>query len=172
MKKFECCVDTTKLRASNGVMKTEGLFWERAAGLAEKNPQRPPPTPVYTLKDYDHNGYPSMYLLYMECATEYEAALRLLGSWRHWKKLSSSKFFLEFLTEWREERKLAEESMARTTILESIIDGNVSAAKTILDEGKRKIAGRPSTDEVTGELKAAAREQDALHSIVTRMEHV
>lgn len=168
---FDCVVDQTKLKSSNGVMKTEGLFWEKASKI-NNLPNRLPAVPVYSLKYYDHKGLPSMYLIYISCATEYEAAMKILGSWRHWKKLCECTFFKEYLDEWREERTLREESLAKTAILESISGGNVSAAKTILDEGKRKGAGRPTNLEVTGELKKAVEDHVQLSSIVERMQSV
>jgi hypothetical protein len=168
---FKCEVDQTKLRSVQGVMKTEGLFWEKCCkldALANRNPT----DPVYTLKDYDHNGYPSMYIIYMDSATEYEAALRLLGSWRHWKKLCKSLFFKTLVDEWREERQLREEALAKTALLESIVEGNVSAAKTILDEKKKRVAGRPTTEVVKGEIVRAAEEQNNLTNLIERMSNV
>ena len=171
MTPFKCEVDQTKLRSSNNIMKTEGLFWEMSTKF--KNiPNRSEPTPVYSLKDYDHRGYPSMYRIYMDSATEYEAGIRLLGSWKHWKKLCRCQFFQTHLEEWREERQLREESMAKTALLNSVEEGNVSAAKTILDEKKKKVAGRPTSAAVQGELVRAAEEQHKLVSIVERMENV
>lgn len=171
MQKFELEVDPTKVRSDNGIMKTEGLFLE-AASKIEAMANRLPPEPVYTLKDYDHKGYPSMYLIYMDSATEYEAAMRLLGSWRHWNKLVKAPFFKPYIEEWREERKHREDAIARTALLESIVDGNVSAAKTILDEGKRKGAGRPTKAEVEGELKKAAGDEANIAHILNRMKDV
>lgn len=171
MNSFECEVDKTKLRSSGGQMKTEGLFWEKACKI-NNLPNRKTPTPVFTLKDYPHKDLPSLYEIYIDSATEYEAALRALGSWKHWKKLTRCQFFKPYLDEWREERSLREEAMAKTALLESLLDGNVSAAKTILDEKKRKVAGRPSNDEVTGELKRVVEDHNQLSSIVERMQSV
>lgn len=171
MEPSDCIVDTSKLRGSNNVMKTEGLFLEMRA-KATKNPARSYPEPVYTLKDYDHKGYPSMYLEYMKCSTEYEAAMKLLGSWKHWKKLTTCNFFAPYIEEWREERHLREEALAKTALLDSLGDGNVSAAKTILDERKKRSAGRPSNEAVQGEIVRSAKEQTNLASIVERMRSV
>lgn len=172
MNSFECVVDKTKLRSINGIMKTEGLFYEHESRINLNIKRVNLATPVYTLKDHDHKGYLSMYKVYIGSATEYEAAQKLLGSWRHWKKLCKANFFKSYLEEWREERGLLEESMARTALLESLSDGNISAAKTILDDGKRKGAGRPTSEQVTGELKRAVEDQQGLENIVERMKSV
>jgi hypothetical protein len=171
MEQFECMVDKALLRSSNGIMKTEGLFIESASKINSMT-NRLAATPIYTLKDYDKPGYPSMYLIYIDCVTEYEAAMKLLGSYRHWKKLCQSTMFIEYLEEWREERKARDEAVARTTLLASVVDGNVSAAKTIMDESKRKGAGRPSKVEVAGEMSRAVKDQAHLENIVDRMRSV
>ena len=86
----------TALKDDQGRFRTQSLFWEM------RNPKFPP---VFTTKRYDHEGCISMYQKYMDIAdpTEYEVAIRLLGSWDHWKALCSSKWFVELVSEWREE---------------------------------------------------------------------
>ena len=107
MKQFECMFDQARLRSTNNIMKTEGLFIEYASKI-NSTAHRYNAEPVYTLRDSDRTDYPSMYLIYMDSATEYEAAIRLLGSWRHWKKLCQSPIFTPYLEEWQEERKIRE----------------------------------------------------------------
>lgn len=173
MRKFECEVDQTKLRSHNGIQRTLALFWENACIVNANKERVNDADPVYTLKDYPHNGYPSLYEIYMDSATEYEAAMRSLGSWRHWQKLCDSSFFQKYIERWREERKVSEEAFAREVLLLSIVeDGNISAAKTILDDHKKKGAGRPTTEAVTGELRAAARKQTADTELLARMSNV
>lgn len=172
MKSFECSVDQAKLRGTTGVMKTEGLFLEMANKINSHENRRLPAVPVYTLKDYEHKGYPSMYKIYIASDTEYEAAIKLLGSWRHWKKLCRSKFFHPYIDEWREERRLLEEALARTALLRSLEDNNISAARTILEGSKRKGAGRPTNNEVAGNMKQAVEDMQDLDNIVQRMSSV
>ena len=113
-----------------------------------------------------------MYKIYIASDTDYEAAMKLLGSWKHWKKLTRCKFFQPYLEDWREERKLLEESLAHTALLGSLADNNITAAKTILDNGKRKMAGRPTAEAVTGEMKKAVKERESMSNIVERMKSV
>ncbi len=109
----------------------------------------------------------------MESDTEYEAAIKLLGSYKHWKKLCKATFFQEHIEEWREERKMMEESLAHTAVLRSTEEGNVSAARTILtNKPIHAGAGRPSNETVQGELKKAVAHHIELDSIVKRMENV
>lgn len=175
MNKFECEVDQTKLRSpKSNVMKTEGLFYEHASKL-KAAPNFPiDPEPVYTLKDRPHKGLPSAYEIYMDSSTEYEAAMRIVGSWKHWKKLCRAKFFQVHVNEWREERVQMEEAMAHTVLLNTLEKDNITAAKSILESNKKnnKGAGRPTTQAVTGELKKAAEERSNLESIVNRMSSV
>jgi len=102
--------------------------------------------PPYNLKDKDWKGTKSMYLLYMEYDTEYDAALALLGSWPHWEKLCKTKWFAQHKEKWDAERKLRDESLARKTLLEQAKDGNVTAAKAIL--AKETQRGRPKNKQV------------------------
>ena len=78
-------VDYTKLKSDNGHYLTQGLFYEYRHHT--KLPYIP-----YTLRERDYKGYLSMYRIYMECDTEYEAAQVLLNSWEHWCRLCDSGF--------------------------------------------------------------------------------
>lgn len=129
------------LRTAMGKMKTNALFQEYRYHPSSANT-----VPIYTLRDYDHDGYLSVYKLYMEADTEYEAAIRILGSWRHWKALCKPTWFSETKAVWDEERKIRETALAKKTLLEEAEKGSVSAARAIMDENKRK-AGRPSKQE-------------------------
>lgn len=170
MQPFKCEVDETKLRTPvTNVMKTRGLFIEERTNSLKANDTKDFEA-SYTLQDREHKGYPSMYKIYMDCCTDYETGIRLLGSFRHWQKLSNSTWFRKkCLDVWEAERHLKEEAIAKATILEAAANGNVSAARAILDSKLRKGAGRPSKDEVTGHLNNAVASHNHLSSIVSRM---
>lgn len=87
------------LKDSQGRFRTQSLFWES---------RHPDMSPVFTKKKYNHNGCISMYEKYMEIAdpTEYQVAIRLLGSWDHWDKLCQLSWFKEMVEDWRAELKL------------------------------------------------------------------
>jgi hypothetical protein len=109
-------------------------------------------TPPFTLKKQDHKNnrivYRSMYQMYMQCNTEYEAAMLILGSWPHWEKLCKCKWFHEEVETWRNEMTLRDNALARDKLVELTKKGNVTAARTILTETKKKPnrVGRPGTD--------------------------
>jgi len=97
----------------------------------------------YCLKanDHEYNGttYRSMYLIYMSCDSEYEAAIKLLGNYRHWTKLKRCTWFLPHVEEWNAELKLREAALARAKLVQLTEAGNVTAARTLLND--KKIAG-------------------------------
>ena len=123
-------------------MLTQALFFEWKHNTTSKIPA------PYCLKNQDHrNGrrtYKSMYLIYMSCHTEYEAAMKLLGSYPHWQKLLKCKWFHEYVVQWREDMRMRDESVARAVLMEKVEGGNVPAARAVLAELRKdsKPAGR------------------------------
>lgn len=89
------------------------LFFETT--LADKS------TVVYTLKDQDHEGYPSLRRLYLEIAdpTEYTFALRYMDGWAHWERLCESSWFIPYIQRWRRELEVLVRSKALVRILET-----------------------------------------------------
>lgn len=107
-----------------------------------------PITPPYTLKTQDHTlhgiTYKSMYLIYMSCVSEYEAAIKLLGHYPHWKKLADSNWFAPVLAVWREDMARRDAAEAKQILMSMAKDGNVTAAKAVLAESKGvKPVGKP-----------------------------
>ncbi len=97
----------------------------------------------YCLKANDHEFkgvvYKSMYLIYMSCDSEYEAAIKLLGNYQHWTKLKRCTWFLPYVEEWNAELVLRESALAKSKLVQLTEAGNVTAARTLLNE--KKIAG-------------------------------
>ena len=135
------------MKGENGVYLTQGLFYEF-------NNQEAP----YTLRDTGKKShyvaqsgkrYLSVPHVYRNCIDEYEAAMELLGSWEHWKKLCSNKWFMEGkdslsgLVDWREEKVIQDKMLAKKALLEAIEDGNVAAAKLLYETTNKKTVGRP-----------------------------
>lgn len=123
---------------------TKALFYEfrhqNTTGIA----------PQYNLLDYDHehNGLhtTSMYQIYMQCDSEYQAAIVILGSYKHWTKLKKTKWFAEHLGRWEHERNLRDEAVARTILVKLAESGNVTAANSLYKNSQannKKTAGRP-----------------------------
>jgi len=96
-----------------GVRLTKSLFYE----LVESDKS----SVVYTLKEEDHMGFPSLYRLYMESEdpTEYQFAVDHLDGWSHWKILQECTWFKPFLTRWREEKEVRMRSQALAKIIET-----------------------------------------------------
>lgn len=117
--------------ASNAWL-TQRLFYEMSG--ADKTGV------LYTLKEEDHEGYPSLYRLYMETndLTEYAFATKYLGGWSHWKVLSEASWFKPYAEAWREELEVKARSVAVANIMRAADapgrDG-VSAAKYIAEKG-------------------------------------
>lgn len=104
-------------------------------------------SPLYTLKDQECNGLPSMYQIYIHSTDEYEAAMKLVGSIRHWEKLCGSKWFMEGvgapaghrgLKAWREDLILRDRSRAKAMLVQEAEKGSVTAQKILLELGGTK----------------------------------
>lgn len=89
-----------KFKSSIGSRYLNGLFFERTS--ADKA------TVLYTLKNEDHNNYPSLYRLYMEFedVTEWEFANTYLDGWDHWTMLCDCTWFSPYILRWRRELEL------------------------------------------------------------------
>jgi len=101
----------------------------------------------YCLKANDHEFkgvvYRSMYLIYMSCDSEYEAAIKLLGNYQHWTKLKRCTWFLPYVEEWNAELRLRESALARAKLVQLTEAGNVTAARTLLNDKKIAGVGKP-----------------------------
>jgi len=152
------------LKDSMGRFRTQSLFWEM------RQPKYPAP---FTLKDKDHQGRISMYRKYMEIGdpTEYRTAIALLGHWRHWEALCSSKWFSEYINRWRGELAVKLESDRFSNMLE--IEKNqkgspagTQATKWLADRysttPKKTKRGRPTKAEKLQALKNETEEEQLL----------
>lgn len=119
----------------------------------------------YCLKPNDHEFkgvvYKSMYLIYMSCDSEYEAAIKLLGNYQHWTKLKRCNWFLPYVEEWNAELRLRESALARAKLVKLTEAGNVTAARTLLNDkkiagvkvGKPKSKGKRTSDIEPGDIE-------------------
>lgn len=114
--------------------------------------------PIYTMREEPYSDLPSAYLIYMYADSEYEAAMKLVGSWQHWQKLLKSKPFVQGsddhsqwvgLQAWRDEKEVKDMAVAYNQLQMNAAQGNVQAQKMIFD-GKQSASkrGRPSKTEV------------------------
>jgi hypothetical protein len=139
-------MEDNKFKNSMGGFYLKQLFYETT--LADKS------TVVYTLKDRDHEGFPSLYKLYMgmEDVTEYEFANTYLDSWTHWQRLSEATWFKPYIERWREELRL--KLLARhLNMIKKKAEGDdkssLEASKYLIEQkwSKDKV-GRPSKEAI------------------------
>ena len=140
---------------------TQGLFYEFRH-------QSPNSTPKYNYtREYELGGTIPMYKVYMQCASEYEAAVKLLGSWKHWLKLCECTWFEEELDKWREERLIQEKAIGKATLIKQAKDGNVNAAKTLEAQSFHKV-GRPNKTEKQKAVENHQKVNDKVTSLLNR----
>lgn len=129
----------------------KALFFEETG--ADKS------TVVYTLKDVDHEGFPSLYRLYMELddPTEWEVANQLMDGWEHWENLCTCTWFKPIVERWRKEVELRMKSKALHRIRSEAKTASkeaFAANKYILEKGwepkesSKSGRGRPTKDEI------------------------
>jgi len=129
-------MDLTIFKNNAGQFRTDDLFWETSD--KERRILRPP---LYTLKEHEHMGLPSAYQIYINSVDEYDAANKLVGSQRHWRKLCKLKWFVqgneqlcfEGIQSWRDEMVQRDISRAKDGLWKAAADGDLGAMKKLLD---------------------------------------
>jgi len=141
------------------------IFYEFNKASHEEYP------PLYTMREDEWQGLPSAYQIFMLSDSEYEAALKLVGSWLHWQRLLKCRPFMEGsddggawvgLKRWREEKEIRDKALAYNQLKISAAGGNVTAQKLIFEGEARAKRGRPSNAEVK---RAAAKEAAVNESV-------
>lgn len=91
-----------KFKNEKGQYFTQRLFYEQAYHVNDQSPI------IYTLKDYDNNGYLSLKRLYLEEAdiTEYRFAQKYFDSFYHWGLVANATWFKPYIEEWRKELRI------------------------------------------------------------------
>jgi hypothetical protein len=146
------------------------LFFEET--LADKS------TVLYTLKDVDHEGFPSFYRLYMELddPTEWKVSQELVDGWEHWEMLCKATWFKPFVERWRKELQLRMMSSALVRIKSEAKTGSkesFGANKYLLEKGwepkETRGRGRPSKDEISKAANDIARADSQLSEDFKRL---
>lgn len=141
---------TTNKFKVNNIRLLKAMFFEQAYGPDKS-------TVIYTLKDQDHQGYPSLYRLYMETndPTEWKFATTYLDSWEHWEMLCQCTWFKPYLNRWRKELELRMKSHALARIMaeaKTTSKESFTANKYILEKGWEpklmNTKGRPSKEQI------------------------
>jgi hypothetical protein len=159
-------------KAANGNWYTRALFCEYCI--------TDPSSILYTLKEIDHNGYPSLYRLYMDLAdpSEHIFANTYLGGWSHWLDLCKCEWFKPYIDSWRKELsvKIKGAALARILVMGQSADTKIAFAanKYILDQEwspsvKKSTKGRPTKDDITSEAKKIAEAQAQVQSDFERI---
>ena len=126
--------DREEMKDVRGVYRTESLFVE-----VIQPSSRGKYKPLYSLKEAGNKGLPSIYQIWMTSIDEADAAMRILGSLQHWKKLCSLKWFItgrpehgfSGLNSWREDMASRDRTLAKQSLLKQCEEGNVSAARAL-----------------------------------------
>lgn len=152
-------IDKTLLKDSKGRYLVQGLFLEDRYDADMS---------VFTFdgedKIYKGKTYISLKKRYLEWSdpTEYNFASDWLFDWQHWQRLCNNKVVGRHIEVWREEL----ETKLRSEGINSIInlateDSSYQAAKYLAECGwKDKKRGRPSAEEIEGELAKRADEAE------------
>jgi hypothetical protein len=165
--------ERSKFRTTSNTRYLKGLFFEQT--LADKS------SVVYSLKDWDHEGFPSLYRLYMEMEdlTEYEFANKYLDGWEHWEMLCQCEWFKPFVERWRKELSLKIQAQALRAMRAEAMSSSknaFAANKFLVDRGwvdkteKSHGRGRPSKDEVKKAADAIAQHERRLDEDFTRLQ--
>jgi len=162
-------IDKSKIAAN----KTQALFLELNGWDSEEA--------VYTLGDEDvvrDNGKHiySIRKLYVEMGDvhEYNFATTYFASWKHWNKMLDSPRVRPYIDDWRAElaAKIQSDNLKRMQTMAA--DGDKQAVRYLADRGWEgapvpKKRGRPSKEEVAGELKQSAREAQRIEDDFNRI---
>jgi len=148
----------------------KGLFYETT--LADKS------SVVYTLKDVDHEGYRSLYRLYMETndPTEWAFATKYLDGFGHWELLCDTTWFRPYIQRWRRELDLRLKSQALSRIMSEAKTSSkesFAANKYLLEKGwepKVNARGRPSKDEIKRAANEIASSNSRLEEDFSRLQ--
>lgn len=161
-------IKTSKFRSETNKRFTKQLFWDlqRDMTLISRVIE-----PMFSLHD-DVEGcinFRKEYIRDMD-PSGYKTATRLLENYDHWKLLMKSPWFREAKKEWDEELQAKQEAEAMEVLREIMKGGDdvkvseqIAAAKAVLAKTERSTKsgkpprGRPTTEEVEGQLKEEAR---------------
>jgi hypothetical protein len=146
-------MDSSPLKGKSGAHLTQGLFYEF------QNKDAP-----FSLREEDFTSragktYKSIYKMYMDATDEHEAAMTILGSLNHWRKLCATEWFMEGkvigtgdntyrlsgLRQWRLDMKARDESMSKKLLMKEAEGGSVAAMRYLNEVSRKSVsgAGRP-----------------------------
>lgn len=148
-------IDKSKYKDEHGRYIVQGLFLEDRYN---------PDMSVFTFdgedKVYKGKTFPSLKRLYLEHGDpkEYSFARKYLYDWGHWQRLCKNAVVKKHIEGWREELELSLVSEGVAALIDlALNEKSYQAAKYLADRGWDKgERGRPSKEEIEGELKKRA----------------
>lgn len=162
-----------KFKNAAGAYLTLNLFYETSQDKSQV---------LFTLKDRDHAGYPSLYRLYMEAndPTEYSFAITHLDGWAHWERLTRSGWFQLYISAWRKELELRTRSTALLRIRETAGSAGkeaFQANKYLLngqwkDKPTARRAGAPSKQEIREAANQIVSDEQTLKTDLERIKEL
>ena len=131
---------------------------------------------LYTLKQQDHRGYPSIHRLFVEMndPTEYNFAKEYFASWTHWKMIKDCTWFKPYYDAMKEELEVSIRAKALADLRASAEDpkNTVQVNKYLLDKGwvdKTDTRGRPSKDTIKREADKLFKDKQELEEDFSRI---
>ena len=76
--------------------------------------------------------------VFLDSATEYEAAMKFVTSWEHWKAIAKSPHCKPMIDLWREEKMMMDQTEARKHLIKAAEKGNLTAARVIYEAKKEE----------------------------------
>lgn len=88
-----------------------------------------PGVALYTLKNHDYQGLPSLYKLYLSQSDlhEYNFAVQYFEGWPHWEALCKTGWFKPYIESWRSELAVKIEAQAVARIVDIAARGGKDA---------------------------------------------
>ena len=123
---------------------------------------------LYTLKQEDHRGYPSLHRLFVEenDPTEYLFAIKYFASWTHWKMVKECNWFKPYYEAMKEELELKIKAKALVDLMKAKEDprNTVQVNRYLIEHGwdKEDKRGRPSKEKVKQEADKLFKEKDII----------
>jgi len=166
-------MDSKVFKNASGTWLLKAIFFE----MSDSDKSRV----LYTLKPEDHEvdgvTYPSLRRLYLEESdlSEYYFAEKYFGGWPHWKRLLSCSWFVDYLSEIREELRQKLSADATRRLHQIAADpkdrGSLQANRAILDSLKpeKSPVGRPTKESIKREADRMFKDQSEIEDDLDRI---
>lgn len=139
--------------------------------------------PVFTLRDFEKNGLPSAYVMYLESDTEYDAAIKMVGCMTHWRILCAKPWFMNGnpdknflgLAQWRLDMAARDATEAMRVIKDQVANGDKQAAQFLLNyatKGEFAGKGRPAGTKKTPSKKKGGSKVTDISDVMTQLREI